>query len=356
MRRPRLRALVLTAGLGTRLRPLTATVPKPLLPLAGLPVVAHTLAQLERAGCEVAVLNLHHGGEAIRAALGSRYGRLALRYSEEPEILGTGGALRPPRGLLQEADAVLVLNGDTACPWPLAALLRRHRRSGADLTVLLLRRSPDPALGGGIGLGGGGWVVQLRDGAPVGKVKSRHVFAGAQLIVPALLDRLPEGASDVVGELWAPVLSGGGTLAAVLHRGPWHDLGTPARYLEAALDARPRGRIRRPAAWVSPLARVAPDAVLATAVVEDDAEIGDGVRLESAVVLPGARVGARSRVRRSIVGPGVVLPPATDVEGRMIVREPRGYRAAPGESVLAGLVYTPLDGTSEPARGPARVH
>jgi hypothetical protein len=126
----RFRALVLAAGRGERLRPLTDRLPKPLLPVAGQPVAAHTLARLAAAGCEAAAINLHHQGELIRKRFGGRFGAMPLTYSEEPERLGTLGALWPLRDFLAAAELVVVINGDSLCRWPVKTLLRpdRYRR------------------------------------------------------------------------------------------------------------------------------------------------------------------------------------------------------------------------------------
>ncbi|MEM8964694.1 MAG: sugar phosphate nucleotidyltransferase, partial [Acidobacteriota bacterium] len=109
----RIRALVLTAGFGTRLRPLSATLPKPLLPIGGDTVAGWTLRRLAAAGCEAALLNLHHLGDQVVAHFGASHWGLPLDYSyEKPEILGTFGALYPTREFLADSDAVVLINGD----------------------------------------------------------------------------------------------------------------------------------------------------------------------------------------------------------------------------------------------------
>ena len=143
MKHIRLRGLVLSAGFGTRLRPLTHTVPKPLLPICGEPIAGWTLRRLGKVGCESAVLNTHYLADQIPAYFGASYYGLPLRFSFEPEIQGTYGALLGPREHLQEADAVLMVNGDSLCRWPLKRLVRRHLKTGADVTLLLHRRAPD---------------------------------------------------------------------------------------------------------------------------------------------------------------------------------------------------------------------
>ncbi|HEX9735255.1 MAG TPA: NDP-sugar synthase [Thermoanaerobaculia bacterium] len=343
MKRKRIRALVLTAGHGTRLRPLTLFLPKPLLPVRGEPVVGHTLRRLAAAGCETAVLNLHHLPDAIPRCLGSRYHGLRLLYSPEEEIQGTLGALYPQRQVLAAADVVLVVNGDTWCRWPWKRLIRRHLRSGAAATLLLHRRPPAAELGGGVGVDARGRVVELRDVGFAAPPRRRHVFAGAHVFSRELLERLEPGPGDVVSDLYIPLLRRGGHLDSVVTAAPWYDLGAPERYLEANLAALAgRSLFGRRRCEISPLAEVHETATVVGSVVDDGVRIGEGAHVEGSVVLAGAEVASASRLEHSVVGPGVHLPPAARIENRMICRTRLGYQAVPGESVMGELIYTPL--------------
>src|SRR5436190_18997206 len=122
----RLRALVLAAGLGTGLRPLTDLVPKPLLPVTGVPILGYTLAQLAALGCEEVAINLHYLGDQIRQRFGDSFAGMRITWSEEPVLLGTLGAFRPLREFFAAADQVLLINGDSLSEWPLRKLVRRH--------------------------------------------------------------------------------------------------------------------------------------------------------------------------------------------------------------------------------------
>ena len=133
---------MLCAGLGTRLAPLTDTIPKPLLPIRGRTVLERTLDRLERVGCEAVALNLHHLGPAIRETIGPRHGTMAIEYSEEAEILGTLGALAALRGFVAEADFIFLINGDSVCRWPLEELLQLHIARRPRATLLLNRARP----------------------------------------------------------------------------------------------------------------------------------------------------------------------------------------------------------------------
>lgn len=303
MARPALRALVLAAGCGERLRPLTLELPKPLLPVAGRPLAAWTLDRLAAVGCDAVALNLHHLGGAIRERFGERYGRLPLTYSEEPELLGTGGALPPLADFLGAARAIAVVNGDSLCRWPLRRLLDVQRRTAAAAT-LLVHRTVDPGrFGGGVAVESGR-IVAFRPGQIEWQAaRTKRVFAGAAVLDPRLLARLAPGPSDIVTALYEPLLADGETIAAVETSRPWYDLGTPARYLEGALAWGLAGRPARGARIVAG-AEVAPTARLRRAVVEEGARVCREARVVESLVLPGAVIGRGARLTRVIVGPG----------------------------------------------------
>jgi NDP-sugar pyrophosphorylase family protein len=336
LKKPRLRALVLSAGRGTRLLPLTAFIPKPLLPVRGVAALAHTIDQLAALGCEAVAVNLFHRGEMIRESLGGSYSGVPLTFSIEERLLGTLGALGPLRGFLGEAEQVIVVNGDSLCRWPLRALVRRHVRSGADATLLVSRRIDPEPFGGGVGVARHRWIVSLRGGRDDDEGVTRRVFMGAHVISPSLLERVPDGPGEFVQDLYEPLLSEGGRIVALQSSREWHDLGTPERYRRAVLDWG-RGR-----AWLDPDAEVAMGARVRSSVVEQDAFIDEGTTVSRSVVLPGAGIGTGCRVVESIVGPGVALPPHTTVERRMVTTVRADATASKDASVVGGLVYEPI--------------
>ena len=332
-----MRALVLAAGFGTRLRPLTDELPKPLLPVLGRTLLARSLEALAAAGCEAAAVNLHHLGEAVATAIGERWAGLPITWSREEPILGTGGALVPLRGFFAGASEVVVLNGDSLCDWPLRELLRRHRRSGAAATFLLAGR-PDPrAFGGGVAVDRTGRVTGLRPGDAFGPAARRHVFAGAHVLSPGLLERLPDGPSDSMTALYRPLLEAGQPIASLVTWRPWYDLGTPARYLEAVLDEARRTTGGR---WVGPGAEVA-GAMRGRCAVEAGAVVERGARLADAVLLGGARVAAGSRLERVVVGPGCDVPRGEWSDALLTPWSPAASRGE-GSRREGGLLVTPL--------------
>lgn len=343
-----IRALVLAAGEGRRLRPLTQNLPKPLLPAAGQSVLAHTLNQLERLGCEAVALNLHHCGDRIENRIGERWGGLEVVYSREPQLLGTLGALAPLRAFFSGCDLALLLNGDSLCRWPLKQLVRQQIKHSPLATLLCLSAVDAEAYGGGIGLDAGDSVVQFRRSGPkTAEAKVRRVFGGAHVLSRELLDRLPHEAhpSDIVGDLYQPLLAEGGAFRAVTTGRAWHDLGTPERYLRGVLDwsrGRPPLRwLRRN--WVSSSARVGRGVRLRNACIEAGATVEAGARLRRVVALPGSTVGAGARLTDAIIGPNVSIPPGSAVERRMVTNLADGRRDQGGDSVLGQLVFSPIE-------------
>lgn len=342
----RLRAVVLCAGLGTRLRPLTLAMPKPLVPVCGTPVAERTLGTLLDVGCELAALNLHHRGEVIREYFGGRFGDMPLLYSEEPEILGTLGALTPLEATLSEADAILLVNGDALARWPWEKLLAVHRKTGAEATVLLNKNASPADFGSGVGIDAEGRVVQIRDSEPIGEIARRFVFAGAHVLDPVLLRDLPDGPADIVADLYKPLLYAGGRIESFVTGGRWHDLGTPSRYRAAVLDWA-RGSVPQRlwrGVWSADDAVIDEESSLRRVVAESGVRVDGGAEVSGSVLLPGAVVRAGCRITGSVIGPRVHLPAGAQIEERLVHNTIAGYKPTDGASIIGSHVYLPMDG------------
>lgn len=341
---------MLAAGLGTRLRPLTELMPKPLLPVLGVPILGHTLAQLAAAGCEAVAVNLHHLGDQIRHRFGDSFAGMPITWSEEPELLGTLGAFWPLREFFAPADRIVLINGDSLCQWPLRRLLRRHEAGGAKATLLLASRPAPAEFGGGVGIDREGKVVSFWPGDPErGEAARRHVFAGAHVFEPEILQRINPGKADIVRNLYIPLLDEGAVLQSEVTARPWHDLGTPQRFLDAVAEwARPGWpeRLWR-SSWISPEASIGIGAKVRSSAIEAGAGVGEKAQVERSVLLPGARVGPGSVVRESILGFGATVPAGTWVERRVVM--PQGAGIAPGldDSIVGGAVFTPFGNPKE---------
>jgi mannose-1-phosphate guanylyltransferase len=287
--------MVLCAGLGTRLRPLTERCPKPAVPVCGVPLVRFTLGLLRGAGIRRAVVNVHHLPDAMEAearraaaALG-----LELAVSREPVIAGTGGALREARPLLAGADAVVVVNGDVLFDVDLGSALAAHAASGALATMVLLAM-PAGARYAAVELDEGGRVRRIAGRfGPGGVGLTPWHFPGVHVLSPELLARLPDAPFEVdVNRDVYPPLMARGLVRGLVASGYWNDLGAPDRYLAANLDVAagrvPLGRFGLPPPpRVAPGARVEPGAVVVDAVVGAGCRVPAGARVERAVLWPG---------------------------------------------------------------------
>jgi mannose-1-phosphate guanylyltransferase len=303
------RALVLCAGRGQRLRPLTDTLPKPLMPVLGVPLVSRTLEVLATAGVGAAALNLHHLGAQIPAALGDRVGDMELTYSVEDELLGTLGPFGRLQHFFAETDPVLLVNGDSLCRWPVGAVVQAHQRSDAEATLLLSSR-PDPAkFGGGVVVDSEGRVLSFR-GAGADRDDVRvGVFAGLHVISGHLLAGVAARPADIVRDLYEPLLAEDRTIGTVFTDRRWHDLGTPDRYLagvlaEAAGVAEP-GVERGP--WCAREVEVDANANVSSSVLERGVRVGAAAEVKDSLIMPGSIVGRGAVVLDSILAPGAEL-------------------------------------------------
>jgi NDP-sugar pyrophosphorylase family protein len=228
-------AVLLAAGLGTRLRPLTLTTPKPLLPLDGTCLIDHQLRSLVHAGIERVAINLHHLGEKIRDHVGegARYG-LTIVYSEEPLILGTGGGVKQAAALLDRGP-VIVLNSDALLAADIGALAAQHLRSGAAATMAVKKLSAGMSYKA-LAIDEAGRVTDFGSG--------EHFFTGLHVVGEALLDLLPPVGTPacMIQEGYQECLERDLPVGAFFYEGYFNDLGTPARYDEARADIR-EGRL-----------------------------------------------------------------------------------------------------------------
>jgi NDP-sugar pyrophosphorylase family protein len=232
-----MKAMILAAGLGTRLRPLTNTIPKPLLPIAGTPLIVWNLLLLKRYGFHDVVINLHHLGPMIEHAVGngSRYG-LRIIYSREPVILGTGGGLKQAE-LYFSGESVLVLNGDTLVELDLGALYECHQQSEA-MATLVLRKDPE-ALGWGlVEVDSDNRIVRITGRGRMDQVPTLpRMFAGIHVLRPRLLRDVPKGMASSIIDHYVAAIQRGDRLFGYDCEGYWSDIGTPERYAQAEQDA-----------------------------------------------------------------------------------------------------------------------
>jgi mannose-1-phosphate guanylyltransferase len=246
------RAMILAAGLGTRLRPFTDLRAKPALPVRGRPVISLLLDFLAQHGCEEVMINLHHRPESIRAAIdGDHPANLEIHFSEEPRPLGTGGGIRRAADFLREGDGCVVMAGDMLLDVPLRTLFERHVDSGRHAT-LLLRQDPRGETFGTIGVDAGGnmnRIGPIQIGEPgestnVDNDAQSGLFTGVRFFSPKILDNWPpigpdEAFEDLRDWLVPGIESRNERVGAEIieaNDSVWEPVGTPAELLRVNLS------------------------------------------------------------------------------------------------------------------------
>jgi NDP-sugar pyrophosphorylase family protein len=298
--------MILAAGFGTRLGELGSERPKPLMPVADVPLVRWALALLRDHGVSDVIVNTHHLGEQIEAELGSE----VLWSHERPDILGTGGGVRKVASFFGDAPFFLI-NGKIVAEVDLDAVLDHHRRVGA-LATLVVREDPRAAFWGAVDVDrSGGRVLGIRGAG-------RFMFTGIHIVEPALVATLPPtGFSNLVDDAYLPALARGAFLGAYIMNGYFWEHSTPERYLAGNLNVlRGLAQVRHPPGPLRGFAgdsQVSPHATLrepvlvgSRAVIEPGAVVGPDV-----VVGRRARVTAGVRLERSVVWPDAHVTAAT---------------------------------------------
>ena len=326
-----MRAVILAGGEGTRLRPLTLTTPKPVVPVVDRPLLRHQLDLLAGAGIREVVFSVAYRPERIEAVFGdgSAFG-LRIRYAVEDSPLGTGGAVRNALPLLDAR--TVVLNGDVLTDADIGAIVARHDAEGASATILLAP-VPNPAAYGLVETAPGGRVLRFLEKPRPEEITTNTINAGIYVLETRVLDLMPEGVNYSIERGFFPaLLARGDAVLGPVHRGYWIDIGTPEKYLQVhrdilnrrfpvPLDGEPRaGGFVHPTARVAdgahldghfyigpgcevePGARLGPDAVLVA-----DVHVRSGACLRDCVLWRGAEVGPDSDVQGSLVGAGIRL-------------------------------------------------
>lgn len=319
-------AIVVAGGLGTRLRPLTIGHPKHLLPVAGVPFLAHQISKLAASGVDRVVLATSYHAEEFEPVFGDGSGwGVRLEYVTETELLGTGGALRNVADVLRSGpdDPVVVLNGDILSGHDITAQLRRHERTGADVTLHLVEVG-DPRAFGSVPTDEHGRVTAFMEKSP--DPVSHQVNAGCYVFRRRLIDAIPSDRPvSVERETFPGLLADGAALVGHLESAYWLDVGTPAALVRCSSDL-VRGIATSPAHRHPPGERcllpgsdVSPDAaVRGGSAVGTGARVEAGALLEGSLVFDGAVVSERAVVRDSVVASGAVIGPRSVLEDAVV--------------------------------------
>ncbi|MEX0846242.1 MAG: NDP-sugar synthase [Ilumatobacteraceae bacterium] len=296
-----MRAIVLVGGFGTRLRPLTLSVPKPMLPVGHVPIIERLIANLAAGGVTDVTLALGFKPEPFIAAFpdGTCAG-VSLTYAVEPEPLDTAGAIRFAADVSGIDETFVVANGDVLTDLDIAALVAFHREHSAEATIHVIG-VPDPSAFGVVALDDHGRVERFVEKPAPGTQPSNLINAGTYVLEPSVLTRIAAGERVSIERVTFPAIVADGGLFAHATDDYWIDTGRPDLYLEANLDLVDGRRPGQSCEAVAFGAEVDPSAEVIGSVVAAGAIVASGARVERSVVLAGARVGDGATVVDSVV-------------------------------------------------------
>jgi len=293
-------AVVLVGGFGTRLRPLTNDVPKPMLPVGHRPMIVQLVERLAAGGVTEVVLALGFRPEPFAEVFtGDRCGDVRIRYAVEPEPLDTGGAIAFAARYVGVDDTFLVANGDIITDLDVARLVTAHRDLGTDATIHLTPVA-DPSAFGVVETDADRRVLRFVEKPSPGETTSNLINAGTYVFEPSVLDLVDEGARVSVERVVFPALVDDGRLGALATDDYWIDAGRPDLYLQANLDL----VTGRRDVWCDPIAAgadVAPSAVLTDAVISAGVTVEAGAVVSRSLLMPGATVAAGAAIQDSVV-------------------------------------------------------
>jgi NDP-sugar pyrophosphorylase family protein len=311
-----MRAIILSAGYGTRLWPLTEDRTKPAIPILGKPLVGYVAEYVARYGFDEIVVNLHHRPESVREALGdgSQFG-VKLHYVEEPVILGTSGALDNTRDFFRD-ETFLSINGKLITDIDLHAALETHRRTDALATLVLLPNTRRERFS----------VVDVNEGRITGfggmpssdaSGPTPLMFTGITILEPRVLDYIPRGVfSHSITDVYLPAISRGETIAAHLATGTWRELSTLKRYPDISVEMLKEQGQRY--------------------IAGAGCTLSESAKIDEAVLWDNVHVHAGAEIRRSVLADDVQIPAGTILENCVVVPRALVEGKTPPEKALHG--------------------
>lgn len=353
-----LEAVMLVGGKGTRLRPLTMSAPKPMLPVAGVPVTEHQIARARQAGVTRVVLGTSYRAEVFSEYFGSGedFG-IELEYVVEDEPLGTGGAIRNVTSKLESGpdDPVIIFNGDVLTGLNISALVEAWRAADADV-ALYLTTVEDPRAFGLVPTDANGQVTAfLEKPTTPAEIVTDQINAGCYVFRRSVIDRIPPGeVVSVERDTFPELLRSGAKVIGVVDDGYWLDLGTPLAFVQGSNDLvrgiAPSPAVPGPMGEQLLLADAEVDStatVTGGTVVGRHARVGSNTLLDGVVVFDDATIGSNCTVTRSVIGvaarvdDGVTLADVVVADGAHIetgVELRAGARVFPQATISAGSI------------------
>lgn len=304
------KAVILSAGFGKRMLPLTETIPKPLLPVAGIPIIRRTIDNLASFGIKEIVINLHHLADEIKSALTPPPPGIKIYFTEEAEILGTAGGIKAAQNILGDNDFI-VINSDIIAEIDFKDLLKQHKEKDA-LTTMVLRQDPDAEKYGPIEIDSNSKIRRFLNKPDLDKniQLAKYMFTGIQVMSPRLLGMIPNtGYSDISRDIYPQLIVAEEGLYGYVTEGYWTDIGTPETYLRAnfrelakSTESFPNRKGLIPPIHIGKNCRIGENVKLGpNCLIGDNCSIKSGAKISETIVMEGATIGKETEINTSII-------------------------------------------------------
>jgi NDP-sugar pyrophosphorylase family protein len=332
-----MKAMILAAGFGTRLFPLTIDRTKPAIPFLGKPLVGYVAEYVARYGFRDVVVNLHHQPESVKSALGdgSHFG-VNIQYTiETPEILGTSGALDNARHLLKN-ETFLIINGKIITDIDIAAAVETHRKTGALATMVLKpnakrERFTEVIIEDGFIKEFGNFPEPLSEGQTQHAARSTQhsplMFTGIHILEPRVFEYIPRGVySDIIPSVYNPAIQNGEKIAAHVTEANWFELSTIPRYLDISLAMMKNINVIQ-----GDNCRISPAANIFNSIIWDDVSVGAGANLNRTIIGDGVRIKSGETFENAAIVRAEMLAHCSEIPAKAL----KGYQQ--GENYIVPL-------------------
>ncbi len=318
-----MKAMILAAGFGTRLFPLTIDRTKPAIPFLGKPLVGYVAEYVAKFGFKEVVVNLHHQPESVKKALGDgRDFGVKIHYTlEEPNILGTAGALDNARHLLED-DTFLIVNGKIITDIDISAALETHKKTGALATMVLKENSKrerftEVFVENKFIRGFGDFPDKMQNSET--KIQNPLMFTGIHILEPRIFDYIPHGVySDIVPTFYNPAIKNGEKIAAHIAEGSWFELSTIPRYLEISLAMMYGAKVFRGENCL-----ISKSAKVQNSVIWDEVSIGDNAKISNTIIADGVKINAGEIFENAAIVRAEMLSQCEEIPEKAL----KGYRS-----------------------------
>ena len=321
--------MILAGGYATRLRPLSFTMPKQLLPMVDKPLLHRTIENLKEVGVDEVILAVNYLADSLKKRVGSEYGGVKIKYSREAKPLGTGGPIKKAEPMLRGENIFLCLNGDILYQNNVRGLIQTHEKRGVTATIML-REVEDPSRFG-VAVVDDQMFVRGFIEKPKGQVESRYINAGVYALSPEIFKYIPKGRWVSTETEVFPRLAEKGELVGYPYKGEWFDVGRIEDYMEANwhllerffMDADYSGvfKVSKPV-YIGSKAEINSDASIGPyAVLGSNIQVDRNVRIERSILFNGVKVGRLTSICEAVLGENVEIGENVVLKGKVVLGE-----------------------------------